>query len=37
MPVVTRFHEFDGDLGPLDTQVSSLLSDRLQTQRPSLP
>lgn len=37
MPVVTRFHEFDGDLGPLDTQVSSLLSDRLQTRRPSLP
>lgn len=29
-PVISRFHEFDGDLGPLDTQVSTLLSDRWQ-------
>lgn len=27
MPNVTRFHEFSGDIGPLDTEVSALLVD----------
>lgn len=25
MPTVTRYHDFDGDLGPLDTEVSAVL------------
>ena len=25
LPLVTRFHDFDGDLGQLDTSVSSAL------------